>query len=321
MTDKQESEPNEPTTVPQAPPPPKPPSVEELVASQLAALPSLPQDALTVVMTVLATYVGTPTLPVIKVDNETALMELDLTKGWDRRRIKASTNALMEALAESYASVAIDFEKLTGLSTRGLDFEAFASRYTEEREEQSALAGEARRQLEMVKILSGQLGIVNPDPGAQPAKKESKPGFVERLADAVTAAGIRGASPFVEFQKEEDERDLKSPPGWLTDSVLDPDDRDVLIMNLVKTRLEQSQDVSLVWQHLERLSLNRETVTEILRRVSERARKQLDQSKDILTKVEADYRDFEGRLRAIQDLRKIIIAVHSFFFPDEQVRT
>ena len=299
-------------------PTPKAPTVDELINATLLELPNLTpcHKSLAKVMTVLATYVGSPEIPVLKVDCEIALNELDLTHGWSSKDIELACKDIMNALGDSFEEIQGEFADKTGTEAAGADFDAFAKRFTAERKEQSKLAGNARHLLETVRTVSGQLGIPNPDPGAQPKQTERPKRWLKKVGDAVVGGSKKILSPVVEFESEADEEIIR-PPSWLTDPIIEEEDRDLKILELVMARLSLQADVQLVWATLERLNLDRETLTEVLKRVAIKARDQLAQSKEILSTVSGEFKGFEARLENIQDLRQIVLAVHNFFFSQE----
>jgi hypothetical protein len=296
---------------------PQGPTVDELINATLLELPNITlyQGSLAKVMTVLATYVGNPEIPVLKVDREIALSELDLTHGWSASDIELACDDIMNALGDTFGEIQSEFADKTGTESAGADFNAFAKRFKAEREEQSKLAGSARQLLQAVRAVSGELGIPNPDPGAQPLEAEKPKKFLKKIGDAVVSTGKKALSPVIEFASDVEE--LAEPPSWLTDPVIEQEDRDLKILELVQSRLGSQADVQLVWVTLERLNLDRETLTGVLERVAIKARDQLKQSKEILSSVSSEFKGFELRLESIQDLRQIVIAVHDFFFPPE----
>lgn len=303
------------------------PSVDELVGEALSSLPqlTLQRGSVEQVMTVFATYVGSPDIPVLPVDRETALLELDLTHGWGVEDIGLACERVMEGLAEEMSGLQAGFEQATGTPTAAADFEAFSRRYTEERQEQAEVGQWARELLEVVKVTSGQLGIVNPDPGlrpAEPVKEVKEERLLDRVAMSMLTAGrsvaAYGMHLVVIPPPREKEVEEPSPlPSWMTQPVLRQDDRDLKLMGLVQSRLSAEADVQLVWSTLERLNLGRERLTELLERVATKARQQLAQSQQILQEVAAEYQQFAGKLEAIQNVQQIVLSVHDFFFPEE----
>jgi hypothetical protein len=302
----------------EATPVPKPPSIDDLVNSTIRDLPGLVEwyDSVEMVMTVLATYVGSAEIPILKVDRQVAFSELDLTHGWRPGDIKQACDNVMEGLADAFQVIQADFEDKTGTETESADFEAFALRFNSEREEQSKLAGNARALLRVVREVSGQLGIPNPDPGAQPDKKDDPKEWIKKVGDAFVGGGRKALSPLFEFKSQKDIESVVAP-GWLTDPVIDEEDRDLKILDLVQARLGPESDVKLVWATLEKLNLDRERLTEVLERVALKARKQLEQSKEILSTAKSEYEDFERRLDSIRRTQQVILAVHNFFFSEE----
>lgn len=298
---------------------PQAPTVDELINATLHELPNLTlhNNSLVKVMTVLATYVGNPEIPVLRVDREVALSELDLTQEWSANDIELACNNIMDALGDSFGEIQGEFADKTGTESADADFDAFAKRFSAERKEQSELAGNARALLQAVRAVSGELGIPNPDPGAQPLKTEKPKKWLKKVGDAVVSGGKKVLSPVVEFASDAEE--IVEPPSWLTDPVIEEEDRDLKILDLVQSRLGSQADVQLVWITLERLNLDRETLVEVLKRVAIKAREQLKQSKEILSSVSGEFKGFEKRLKSIQDLRQIVLAVHDFFFPQEAI--
>ena len=116
-----------------------PPTVDEMLDEIKPRLPTLDDEALRVVLTFFTGYVGNDDIPVVKVDQETALTELELTHGWKKKDITAACEQLMQDLADVLGRLNEEFEEATGSEVRTADFEIFKKRYAEERQEQAAL--------------------------------------------------------------------------------------------------------------------------------------------------------------------------------------
>lgn len=306
--------------VPSSPPVVSPPSVEQLVAEAIGQLPQLGSrpETLRRVMTVLATYVGGPDIPVVAVDKETAATELELMQGWTTGDVETACEEVMNRVGEALEELRAEFEAKSGTAVEGVDFEAFNRRYTGERQEQAGLVTRANRLLEAVKNVSGQMGIVNPDPGLQPPVPEmKKESFLSRVGLALAISGRYVTSPFIVIPMQAESQESKPLLSWQTLPVLTDEDRDLRLMGLVQARLAAQSDVQLVARTLENLGLGRDALTELMARVAGKAREQLAQSQEILQSAAGDYQQFSARARAIQDMQGIILGVHNFFFPEE----
>lgn len=292
-----------------------PPSVEQLTSEAIAALPQLGSHraAVTKVMTVFSTYVGSLTIQVQKVDLQTALEEIDLTLGWSSEDVEVALKEVMDGVGGALEALQAEFERSTGTAVTGVDFSAFLKRYKDEQAEHAKLKARANVALDDVRTVSGRLGITNPDPGAQPQKAEKKETALERVGTALAASGRKVVTKF--FVEPASTRDKEEqPPSWQTEPVLAEGDRDLRQLALALAR-SANTDVTLAWSTLERLSLGRENLTAVLARVAEKAREQLRVSAEILGNVETDYQQFAGRIKATEDVRQIILATHDFFFP------
>lgn len=319
--------------VPVALPPKPPPSVDELVARVVSALPKLGQgparEALQKVMTLVGAYVGGPDIPVQPIDKETAILELGLTQNWSEKDIAVACETVMNTLAKVIEDLQEEFERETGTSVEGVataegvDFKVFADRYLAEREEQAGVIKMANGLLETVRNVSGQGGISNPDPGIQSAAtdEENRRSWLSRAGIAAMGAGRRMAtvaiSPFIALPGTEDQaKEAKPIASWQTPPVLVKDDRDLQLLELVQKRLVAQADVSLVLATLEKIKLGRSEITDLLRRVATKARRQLEQSKEILTQVAADNQRFASVIGAVRDLQRVVLGVDNFFFPE-----
>jgi hypothetical protein len=297
---------------------PSPPSVDELVGEATTKLPQLVHylDPLKLVMTVYSLYIGSPEMPVIKVDLPMALLELEVTQGWKKADVLSACESVMEGLADVVEETMTDFEGMTGTTIEASDLKAFSARYTAEREEQAKLVSFANQLLELVRNISGQLSIPNPDSGAQP-EEEEKESFLAKAGLAARAMGRKMGKPFIVMPLEGSDSQTTAP-SWLTEAVLDSEDRDIQTIKIVDSRLKQSGvDVKLVWDSLERLNLGREQLTALLKRIADKAREQLAQSKQILQNVSVDFQSVVGVIDAIQDLQGVVLQVHDFFSSKE----
>lgn len=301
-----------------------PPSVDQLVAEAIGQLPQLASqtEALRKVMTVLATYVGAGNIPVVSVDRETALTELELMQGWMANDIEVACEEVMEGVGEALAELQTEFEAKSGTAVEGTDFEVFSRRFLDERQEQAGLASRANQLLEAVKVISGQTGIPNPDPGLQPAVQapvEKRESLLNRVGFALAAGGRVVASPFLAIPTPPAIKPEKSEPllSWQTPPVLVETDRDLKLIARVQSRLAAQPDVQLVVRALENLGLGRDALTELLARVAGKAREQLAQSQKVLTTAAADHSQFTAKAEVIQGMRDIVLRVHNFFFPEK----
>lgn len=315
----------EPTVLPDVQPQPPvvvPPSVDQLLAEAVGQLPQLASqsEALRKVMTVLATYVGGPDIPVAAVDKETAATELELMQGWKTDDIEAACREVMDGVGEALEELQAEFEAKSGTTVEGTDFEAFNRRYTGERQEQAGLATRANQLLEAVKNICGQMGIVNPDPGLQPPAPAKKESVFDKVGLALAAGGRYAVSPFITITKPAESQDSKPLLSWQTPPVLTEADRDLKLIALVQVRLTAQPDVQVVSRALENLGLGREALTALLARVAGKARQQLTQSQEVLTSAAADYQQFTAKAGAVQNMQQIVLRVHNFFFP-EKTRT
>lgn len=294
-----------------------PPRPEELVIQATASTPELitHQAALETVFVCYTSYVTGDA--VVKTDPETALMELDLARGWRAGDVSRACDDVMKGLAVVWEGLENDFAA-EAMEERivEVDFDMVTRRFAAERQEQDALISQARKLLDLVKTVSGQLGIPNPDAGPLKPLPPSRAKVVAEAAARTLVGGLRTlASPVVVFGEAELELETP-PPSWKTPPVfLDTDPSILKLQKVVARRAAQEEDVHRIWAGLEGLGLNREAVTNLLDEVAKKARQQIAQSEEIMRNATASYEQFSGRIEAFLRIHGVVHAVNGFFFP------
>ncbi len=285
------------------------PSSAELVDRATRALPDTPIGReLEQIFVVQVTYVGDPSFsPLFPQSLPDALAELDQARGWTREDLVAALQKVEESLVTAWAERTTDIKAATGMQGNIADLKTLTARFTSERAEQDGLGlnGLSSVKLDMVKTVSGQLGIPNPDAIEHLVEPKPKRSLGRGLLEKV-------APYLVSVPKDDQSGQPKVKAGWLTEPILDEGDKHMRAFSIIARRAAAKADVNQIWRGLEELGYNRAVVTEILGQVVETARAQIAQSEEIKATVTAEYNDFVRLVEDLEWLRGAIESVRNF---------
>lgn len=279
-----------------------------------------------------ANYVVTAGDANLALSRQEALDELALTLGITEEMLRSGYAEIYEALRATSDALSAEFLEETGeevdAAAHQVSLADATTRYDGERQEQDSLRARALELLALVKTVSGQLGIPNPD--LPPASPETvSPVVVAEVRPALRLGGmIRGAlqsagtmfvepgatpAPAAESEVEETQP-ASLEVGWKTPPVLTEEDPDIRLLGVIARRAAQQADVQAIWAILNNLQLTQSRVQEVLRNVAKKARAQMAQSDQIMTSVFEEFGEYRHDFENLEQLRSMIEAVMKFFF-------
>lgn len=247
-------------------------------------------------------------------DPKQALLEMEVFLGVNREGLNGAVADVNREVLALSVRIAEEYQSLTGseIDPKLLDID---NRYNQERQEQHDAAKLARELLEMVKLIREKLGLRDLYEEAKAATVDhEQDGLMEILQRRAIKAGLLRKVEKVATQPEVD---------WLTPMILRGDNPSYVEVQktlqgviAVMNRTPNPDNVDwakTVLATLNNLKLDSARLEQLLKQASELAYQQLEQSKAIMLQVEVDRRQFQARIKILQDLKAIYGTVLKFF--------
>lgn len=316
------------------------PPVKEMIDHVIEALPQLGEyrAQLETVTTLAMLYTGDVLgvrLNTLGVPRATALEQLSLTRRWTLDNISTALESLAEGIGVALKQIEEEFAADTGVRVTmpdKLTDQPFTEQLKREQEEQKKYVDWAHRLLAEVERICLALGIPNvvaqempqPSVAGLAAKKSWFAGIGQMAVVSRLRGTIASYTEWVPPVSQEEGTSVSSspagPPSWLTEPVLKEDDADLKIFQtsvMAYLPYVSSHGAQMVLNYLGLLGINPEGLSQLLKRVVDKARKQLAQSEQILQNVARDKEEHSRQILALANVENMVRSVTDFFMPEE----
>lgn len=283
---------------------------------------------LQLLLMILTTYVGSDSTPVmVQLGPDKALKNLIAFKKISSLDdISGAHMSVMKGLAGVMAGAYARFEASTGGKFSHTDFSVFEKEFLRENAEQDALKGKAEKAINRVRIVSGQLGIANPDPVLKPAQPvapvvEKHENVLGMFARSVRSAFIADSSV---AKPTPAEPILKRKAGWTTPPVLgkrfDELDGILTIIEEYIAVLEEAKKTQAMMDvakgtldYMKAQGFDSAAIQAILTEFVTIAREQIAQSQEVIANIVPEFNEIKDTVSAVTDVKALVDAVKAYF--------